>query len=78
MKKRNWYPLDNAAKIFPAVFSEKRPYNFSFSAILSEKVVPEVLNGAVNNVLARVPTFKTKLKRGVSGTISKKTKSLSA
>ena len=65
MKKRNWYPLDNAAKIFPAVFSEKRPYNFSFSAILSEKVVPEVLNGAVNNVLARVPTFKTKLKRGV-------------
>ena len=65
MKKRNWYPLDNAAKIFPAVYSEKRPYNFCFSAVLSEKVVPEKLNAAVNNILGRIPTFKTRLKRGV-------------
>ncbi|PWM71549.1 MAG: hypothetical protein DBX59_08580 [Bacillota bacterium] len=65
MKKRNWYPLDNAAKIFPAVYGEKRPYNFCFSAILSEKVEPEKLNTAVNQILNRVPTFKTKLKRGV-------------
>lgn len=65
MKKRNWYPLDNAAKIFPAVYGEKRPYNFCFSALLSEKVEPEKLNTAVNNILSRIPTFKTRLKRGV-------------
>ncbi len=65
MKKRNWYPLDNAAKIFPAVYGEKRPYNFCFSALLAEKVEPEKLNTAVNHILERVPTFKTKLKRGV-------------
>lgn len=65
MKKRNWYPLDNAAKIFPAVYGEKRPYNFCFSALLTEKVEPEKLNEAVNNILSRVPTFKTRLKRGV-------------
>ncbi len=65
MKKKNWYPLDNAAKIFPAVYSEKRPYNFCFSAILTENVNVEKLNKAINNILDRVPTFKTKLKRGL-------------
>lgn len=65
MKKKNWYPLDNAAKIFPAVYGSERPYNFSFSAIMSEPVDKEVLNLAVNNILVRVPTFKTKLKRGL-------------
>ena len=65
MKNKNWYPLDNAAKIFPAVCSEKRPYNFCFSAILTENVNVEKLNQAINNILKRVPTFKTKLKRGL-------------
>ena len=65
MKKNNWYSLDNAAKIFPAVCSEKRPYNFCFSAILTENVDVEKLNRAINNILDRVPTFKTKLKRGL-------------
>lgn len=65
MKKKNWYPLDNAAKIFPAVYGEQRPYNFCFSALLTEKVEPQKLEEAVNNILLRVPTFKTRLKRGV-------------
>lgn len=65
MKKKNWYRLDNAAKLFPAVCGDERPYNFSFSAIMSENVDKEILSVAVNNILLRVPTFKTKLKRGL-------------
>lgn len=65
MKKRTWYRLDNAAKIYPPVSNNRRPSVFSLSAVLTEKVDKEILNDAVNVVLHRFPTFKVKLKRGV-------------
>ncbi len=62
--KTVWYPLDNAAKIYPPTASENRPHVFSFSAILNKSVEPTVLQHAVRNVLSTNPTFKTKLMRG--------------
>ncbi len=65
MKKRTWYRLDNAAKIYPPVSNSRRPSVFSLSALLTEKIDKDILNDAVNVVLHRFPTFKVKLKRGV-------------
>ena len=66
MKKSKtvWYPLDNAAKIYPPTASDKRPHVFSFSAFLCDVVEAEVLKTAVNNVAECNPIFKTKLMSG--------------
>ena len=65
MKKKNWYPLDNAAKLYPAISNERRPNQFCFSCILNETVDKEKLQQAVDIVLSRTPTYKTKLKKGI-------------
>jgi NRPS condensation-like uncharacterized protein len=65
MKKRTWYRLDNAAKIYPPTSNSKRSGVFALSAILNEKIDKEILNDAVSVVLLRFPIFKVKLKRGV-------------
>lgn len=65
MKKRTWYKLDNAAKVYPPISSEKRGSMFSLSVVLHEQIDGETLNKAVNIILERFPTFKVRLKRGV-------------
>lgn len=65
MKKKTWYPLDNAAKLYPAISSPRRPNNFSYSVRLTEIVEKDILEKAVNIILIKSPTFKTKLKRGI-------------
>ena len=65
MKKKNWYPLDNAAKIYPPCSNYRRPGNFALIAVMTEQVNKDVLNQAVNNILLRFPTINVKLKRGV-------------
>lgn len=65
MAKKYWYPLDNAAKIYPPNTSQKSPFVFSFTARLEEEVDPELLENALNTLLAKMPTFKTRLKRGI-------------
>ncbi len=62
--KKNWYKLDNAAKIYPAISNNRRGSMFSISAVLSEVIDKQTLNDAVNAVLPRFPSFKVKLKRG--------------
>ncbi len=65
MKRKNWYPLDNAAKIYPPCSNFRRPGNFSLMAVMKEEVNKEILTKAVNNILLRFPTFNVKLKKGV-------------
>ena len=65
MARKNWYALDNAAKIYPPNTSEKSPFVFSFTARLNEEVDPELLERALNLLLQHRPTFKTRLKRGI-------------
>ncbi len=64
MKRKNWYPLDNAAKIYPPCSNYRRPGNFALMAELNEVVDKDILNKAVNNLLKRFPTFNVKLKKG--------------
>ncbi len=63
-KKPNWYPLDNAAKIYPPTANSHRPHVFCFSALLEVEIQKDQLKTAVSNVLNHYPTFKTMLKRG--------------
>jgi len=64
MARKNWYPLDNAAKIYPPNTSVESPFVFSFSARIDEEVDPALLSKALNMQLQKMPTFKTTLKRG--------------
>ena len=65
MKDKAWYKLDNAANIYPPTTNSDRQANFGLTAVLTEAIDPVVLSHAVNEVLKRFPTYKTKLKRGV-------------
>ena len=54
MKQTNWYRLDNAAKIYPAVRTKKWSGNFRLSLNFKEAVDPAVVKAryyeAVENV----------------------------
>jgi len=62
---RKWYPLDNAANVYPAVQSSKRPNVFRVSATLKEPVVPELLQTALDITLRRIPSFSVRLRSGL-------------
>jgi len=63
--KKNWYRLDNAALIFPAVLSEKYSPCFRTSIELNEEIDPVILKQAVNSLKNRFPTIFVKLKTGL-------------
>ena len=60
-----WYKLDNAAKIYPILTSERFTYVFRVSATLYENVNPDVLYQAILDSKKRFPSFFVKVKRGV-------------
>lgn len=64
-KSNNWRRLDNSAKIFPIASSKKYSSVFRLSAVLKEKINPNILRKAVEMVLENLPSFKVKLKKGV-------------
>ncbi|MFI3252539.1 MAG: hypothetical protein R3Y05_06760 [bacterium] len=63
--EKNWYKLDNAAKLFPATYSRKAPTTFRLSAIFYEEVDKEILQKAVDIALERFHPFNVQLKRGI-------------
>lgn len=63
-RKTRWFPLDNAAKIYPPTASATRAHVFCFSALLDNEIDGTLLQEAVTNVLQHYPTFKTMLKKG--------------
>ena len=60
-----WYPLDNAAQIFPALIKKHYTNSFRLSALLYETVNPEILKQAISKTLERYPTFKVLLRKGL-------------
>jgi len=64
-KKKYWYKLDNAGKIFPAVSKDDRSNVFRLSFYLDETIDPVVLEEAVNKVLPRFETLAVQLKNGL-------------
>ena len=65
MKKKTWYSLDNAAKIFPCISKKDRPNMYRVSATLVEEVNKDILQQTLETVLTRFPSFKVKIKSGI-------------
>ena len=64
LRQRQWYKLDNAAKVFPGQDSSSWSNVFRMSATLTEKVDPELLRKAVEMILPRFPSFDVRIKNG--------------
>lgn len=61
----NWYRLDNAAKLYPAITSNHVTSVFRVSATLKETVCPELLEKALVRTAKGFPWFTVLLKRGL-------------
>lgn len=59
-----WHRLDNTAKIFPIITSENLSNVFRISCVLNEKVDPELLQAALEDVLKWFDGFNVRLRRG--------------
>ena len=62
--KKQWYRLDNAALIFPAVMRKNWNNVFRVSVTLRDPVDPEVLGRAAEDLLPRFPTVFVRLRTG--------------
>ena len=60
-----WRRLDNSAKIFPISAGKRYSTVFRFSAVLKEKINPEILKKAVIAALEKYTSFKVRMKSGV-------------
>lgn len=60
-----WFPLDDAAKIYPLSMKHGYMSIFRLSVYLKQPVVPELLQMALNYTIKRFPSFATTLKKGV-------------
>ena len=63
--RREWYPLDNAAKIYPLSMSHERMSMFRLSAYLKDDIEPSMLQMALNFTIKRFPHFATTIQKGV-------------
>ena len=61
----NWYKLDNAAKIFPFIYSPKDTNSFRLSCVFKQSINALLLMPALKKALKRFPTFCVKLKNGL-------------
>ncbi len=61
----DWYRLDNAAKIYPVLPSERFTHVFRVSATLNELVVPSILERAIEELRSRFPSFFVQLRHGL-------------
>ena len=65
--KRNsqlWFPLDNAAIVYPLGMKFGQMPMFRLSAYLKEKIKPDLLQMALNFTIKRFPSFATTIKTG--------------
>ncbi len=61
---RDWYRLDNAAKIFPVIRGSRHITIFRLQAVLRQPVDPAVLQEALDRTLPRFPFFHVGLRQG--------------
>lgn len=66
MKRRKyWYRIDNAGKIFPAISKKERSNVFRISFYLDETIDVERLNTAINQLLPRFEALAVQMKNGL-------------
>ena len=66
---RNWYRLDTAALLFPAVMNKNWSNAFRLEATINHEVDPFILQKAVDDLQVRFPSFYVGLRTGFSGAI---------
>ncbi len=59
-----WYPLDDAAKIYPLSMKHGQMAVFRLSACLRDPIVPALLQMALTFTVKRFPSFATTVKKG--------------
>jgi NRPS condensation-like uncharacterized protein len=59
-----WMPLDNAAKIYPAVLNEEFTAVFRLSCVLKDRIRIKPFLDAINRIEDRFPYYKVKPKKG--------------
>ena len=64
-KGKQWYKLDNAGKLYPAIANARWSSVFRLSAELNEMVDPLLLQKAADRVLPRFPSFQARMKAGL-------------
>ena len=57
MKKRNWYRLDNSAKIMPSTTTNLNTNVFRLSCTLTKQIDEKVLQEALDKTLIEFPMF---------------------
>lgn len=62
--KEFWYPLDNAAKIYPAITTDEVTSVFRITANLKQKINIKLLFKAVRAIESRFPYYKVHAKKG--------------
>jgi len=62
--KEQWFKLDNAALIYPALARDSNA-QFRLAAVFNEEIDPIILQEAVNDVVLRYPTITSSLKAGL-------------
>lgn len=60
-----WYRLDNQARIFPSILSDRFPTLFRISALLTQPVRISALERALARAYRRMPYFSVTLRRGL-------------
>ena len=63
--RENWFNLDNAALIYPAIGSTEWNSVFRISAVITESVNPVYLGQALDDTLKRFPFFNVSLCDGL-------------
>jgi hypothetical protein len=61
----DWYKLDNAAKLYPAIIGKKNSCVFRTSMELNKRIVPSCLQQAIIDLKPRFPSMYVKLKPGI-------------
>jgi NRPS condensation-like uncharacterized protein len=59
-----WYPLDNAAKIYPAITTDEVTSVFRLTINLKQRINAKILFQAVRTIESRFPYYKVHLKHG--------------
>lgn len=62
---KNWYKLDNAGKLYPAIKNSRWTSMYRISIAFHEPVEPVALQQAVNDILPRFPSFAVRLRKGL-------------
>ncbi len=62
---QSFFPLDDAAKIYPVNMQHGVMSVFRLAVNLKEEVIPEILQMALNFTIKRFPSFATTLKKGI-------------